>query len=1601
MAKELYNTKATKTGTGIHTDNSPLEQPKGTSRFILNGVNETGDGKRGSISNDRSNRAVTAVPDGYDVIGERYLGDDTLAIISVNRSNFREEIGLLDKDDVYKTVVNTSVLTLRIEHQCDIVYRLRRGKERVIYWVNGNNQARTFNFDRPYNFYSEAYQNYIRAGNNPDTYTLERWDKSSFDLIKTYNAVPYFSNVEVLETGATLPGSYNFSIHLVDEDLNPTEWITTSNTVNIYNDSTNNPYHRIRGSRNLNTDAQSFGRASKSIKLTITNLDRSFPYYRVAVIRAAGNTGKPEKVLVSDLFSTSDSIFIYTGNDGALTETALEDILIDKEVIFAPQHIEQIENKLLLANTQGKNMPWCDFQKFASKVRSDLTTKEIFLNSILSEGNVKNPKSTFFYRGYMPGEVYAFGIVYLCDDGTLSPVFHIPGRSSATTGSDMVTHELTTKYLDVHNCSTSNYWGVDANGDTLTGKNVRHHRFAFRKDVNKPLYTTNTSTTNINKYRLKVTITLNPAWTPGPIEYPTAGSPPLPVVINYGFKYKVDSSPTTDTFTGQITDSDMGQEILIYDDVTPLDFVTGSVYSQLDPTSQLAVDYNPGTNDRFLITESYTSYVVDSIVNVDSSEIFGIEFSNIEKPHPDIVGFYIVRCERIDDDKMIVDNAVFGPMTTFEQYKSFGLIMPKQFYTANNCGTIGNAGKTLQYYENGMWVFNPEFQFFNKKIEYDQIEIEGTYTETAVNIPVISNSDTTCNTGKSKGVYINDVQAGTSYNPDVNKKKDKDDDGFDLLIGYRNTNVAYSINNITVIPDKRRIIHLTAAAYQNFEANTYYNVSVDNKIGMYLTDEGDLIPSSTFYDTGTTKNKLLYGSLVKSNQNVYTNFITRAYYKEHNNPVMFGNVSTINNVEIFNGDAQISALHMISTVFYDMVVADRAKKSKVWKIIAGAVLIVVGVVVGIFTAGAGLSISAIGAGVLAGLAISYGVSLAMSGIKFEQFKSMVDVDYEKGLKETVVDGGVFETIRDTIEKDDDTIRWFGDRVSNVYIESSVPFGLRSGLTCGVPDFMDAPAPYDEAAFRTYLTEKLTIVDRDQGSGRMYKGYATAEFYDMNLDYMRFNKEKIFFHLPLEYDCCSDSNELFPTRVWWSETSFQEEKIDNYRVFLPNNYRDIEGEHGEITDLYRLGNSLFIHTKEALWQLPQNLQERVTSEIVSFIGTGEFFNIPPRKVLDDNLGSAGSQHKWATIKTNRGVFFISEIEKKPYLHGEGIKEISAGNSNWFENNMKPNISKQIFDKFGFEFLHVNNPANSQGVGYLAGYDRRFNRIMLTKKDYSILPEKLAVLELSNQIPLGGNQFVYVISNGNFYQGLNLIRLDNQEYFENKSWTMSYSFYTETWVSWHSFLPNFYINGKNSFYSFITTSESIWKHNIENHYQTYYGVFYPHINEVVEVAGIEDSIIEDITLHTDAVVWDETLGGYADQRYTTFNKMMVYNSHQCSGEYVVVPKNGQPNPSQWLFQQIKNKPGEIIASKEGRSWNINKFRDMVVNYKKPLFSTKWEDKKAAYYIDKVVTPGVVDLNKSWSELRQFNDKYVVIRFIFDNFNNVNLTLHYTLETEQPSI
>ena len=49
---QIYNTEVSATAGGLHLDNDPVNQPKGTLRFALNAVVEASDGKYNTVSNE-------------------------------------------------------------------------------------------------------------------------------------------------------------------------------------------------------------------------------------------------------------------------------------------------------------------------------------------------------------------------------------------------------------------------------------------------------------------------------------------------------------------------------------------------------------------------------------------------------------------------------------------------------------------------------------------------------------------------------------------------------------------------------------------------------------------------------------------------------------------------------------------------------------------------------------------------------------------------------------------------------------------------------------------------------------------------------------------------------------------------------------------------------------------------------------------------------------------------------------------------------------------------------------------------------------------------------------------------------------------------------------------------------------------------------------------------------------------------------------------------------------------------------------------------------------------------------------------------------------
>ena len=87
---------------GLNTDSSLVNQPQGTTRFVMTGVNETKEGDLGFIANEESNQECysllsAGLDPGYVPTGKVYIGEENSLIFLANPNGNSAGI-ILDKE---------------------------------------------------------------------------------------------------------------------------------------------------------------------------------------------------------------------------------------------------------------------------------------------------------------------------------------------------------------------------------------------------------------------------------------------------------------------------------------------------------------------------------------------------------------------------------------------------------------------------------------------------------------------------------------------------------------------------------------------------------------------------------------------------------------------------------------------------------------------------------------------------------------------------------------------------------------------------------------------------------------------------------------------------------------------------------------------------------------------------------------------------------------------------------------------------------------------------------------------------------------------------------------------------------------------------------------------------------------------------------------------------------------------------------------------------------------------------------------------------------------------------------------------------------------
>ena len=1640
MAEKEQNKSVQRLYRGLNTDVNSADQLEGTYRFALNAVSESREGNINLLSTEEGNQIYKSLIITDDlgaqyiliILGSIYVDDNEHIIFGTSVDEDRAAIALLTGNGEIDILIDdntNSCLNFKLANQISGEYRLRNGCEKTVYWVDGLNPVKTFTPSDSY--YSNAYQAWIDGGSIGVAPT-DKYNSLKFNLIKGVENIPTFVEAEVTVGGELKSGTYNFAIQYVDENGNETAWLTTSQLIPIYVSTLSGNYDGVMGSSNKveeqTTDADYiYGSypTNKRIELTIGNLDTSYDYYRIAIIEATSGTGLPTRTLVSENQVTTDDSFIFDGNPSKYTETAVENILLDIPDVGIAKHLEQVEDRLLLANTKGTPREYCTYQALASKITTKYVTSYVDAYDYNAIGNSKNPQSYFEKISYMGGEVYAFGIVYTYPDGTESLASHIPGRPATVAERNFVGYnddlkhligDLTetqynadpfieywqvyetasipdkdgegtmafweassTNYVDKDNCTGGTYWGVDGysySGVSPVGNKIRHHKFPNRKTV--PHFG---DAANVNPTNSIVSISID--------FKPTGSSTSTTYSIRYKNADTQEWSPYTSTSVTKTDDT-------YYIDLS-IDYVIDDL--QVESTSGVYIDgltlsinnvsqTLPHTGNEDIFTE-IVWYATSG--NIEGSiGLLGIKFDNIELPD-DAIGYKIVRAERDKFNRTVLSKGYSGTLRTNDEYLTFHSLTestsPPVFVTPETSGNDISIDQFNKYF------LSPKSMFENDDIVPNYIKVENQFYKY---------NTTVGTTDRIQGV--NDVNGGWF-----------DNDGFDWLGTFRLDNFKitttppdesnHQVLDMTYLPYADRKTGYNTARSGSAVNKTLYNCSMDNKVGI-----GKLWSQYTTNDTvGDLNQKVTYVSMnvVRDIHPILDNI---KYYQTKNN------ISTSSEDTNYGGDIFISHFYVTNSLYQGY-----KTQKRIWETIVKSLIVAI-------TAALAAVLSVISLGTATPLAVAL-VIITVAALALGVTVDTIIIVYQtfaKDYQESSLDEIIVDTTTNFDKNKDDTYFGIMTHSYGLFMESDINIGLREQTQVGVKGSLNV---HSNTSAKEYMTDKFLIWDNET-TKYVYSIITKPEIYQYNVDFSRENQQKVWFALPSTYDCCSLCLEEFPDRTFYSEKSFIEERADSYGKFLPLNYITVPGEHGEITNIFSIKNALYAHTKSNLWYIPQNVQERLTGDVISLIGTGGFFSSTPRPVFDDKIGSAGSTQKYSTIKTTHGVFFVDDTEGKIYVvnfssqTGTQIKDLAGkdkGLSKWLLYNIPFNLYNDIYQLTSHKLTTVNNPANYNGIGFIAAHDFENNRILITKRDYVIASDwraNFAIINNSNfyngyVLGIGicpilnyeGYELVYNIADSNYYHlrctGLDkvaeIVSLTDRDYFEDRSWTLSYSIDDGAWISFHSYLPSTYIYDHKNLYSVTPKgvgSYDIWKHNISGSYLNYYGVARAFIIDLVALGNpLVTSLYENIILQTLA------MKNNVEQRYVTFNKFVAYNERQCSGELTLYNADNDPDID-YMSRSITNTPGQITIKKLDKDWMINNFRDMRVDYSQPIFLTDWDSIKDEYFIDKVVNTLGIDIDKDWMQLEKFRDKYLRIRFIFDNSTDTKLTTKYTIESEKPT-
>ena len=1521
-------------------DGNELNKPQNSSQFNKNTVFSK---ETSSIHNEYGFRIIyeynVLTQSDLEPIGFIPLIANKVVAFSVvnNNPNYTSEIGIID-NDIYKPILrdNTSInisFGFSEEHLIQGSFKVGLNAELIVYWVDGKNTDKWLNLTKP----QVTIDNQLRLAVANEIQQMIGYRINSeinIDLVG-------------VETGGSLETGVYFIVPVYIADNNETHSLSISNPIQI--------------SAADNWGAPAGIISNKSIQLTIpaVNLDTSFQSVKIYVIAKINqslkafeyatyaNTGNNIDIAIPSLVNskevTVDSIIINTAlYKSALTIVSLDDVLYKG-------HLKAFDE--------------LNLQPYVNNIGIQWVSKELDLNNGLSNG-YKNAVNTFYNKSFMWDEVYGFAISFLIEDSNVkyeTRAYHIPGRQSKS-------------------ITLGTWTGNETDPVNLIG-DLSFYNGGTPTDI-----TPGGQIYNINS---------------GAKVYQAVDTADDSTVINnMGYwenqneRYPDNENWDVKDETGTVIDSFRNDNVRHHKFPDPFEH-----------DIKMHKNYNGG--------------------DYGEVNILGVKLHNIVIPDElanKVIGYKLYYVKRDINNRTILGQGMLTPAHAFHDQGSSTATL-STLYNSFGCGNAQDLYKESAQYDFAIHAMG----LTNMLYEIPDDHPGNVYNQ-GINFPYSGSPNT------PNYEYGNPLKTAFSLTSGYAVIRP-----FDLMSQNVSVNSAAYIKNLFRIKSKYLLTYQEgdSSVLNPGPQNFSYGFTFIPDINFYGIDRINEL--QIINPTYNLIRKLDIKNYIENNQsaaglgfsgNILTKNFTKGILTQFTNKLLNYNIPSARNGNTQGQDLFI--VNLENPPSNPVVYADGYASPYLSNICAYKEDLFVGFENQIL----GYTGQSYGAAkILGGIQFGSNIISNVSSIKgVKPGMQVFGVGIPSGTIVSIVNPTSIQisnpatattTVHFTLYDQEDTFGgdtftgWYGERTICDFSELAKNTGNDRTLAIlrGLHYYI------------CQSTSNTQLRHTGPNANETFFPYTTAEnmlaqspdnnnYYGYNADYSSINDIK----QPLINTFNINTYEtLFTNRIIRSAKNNPELDSDNYLIYEAGNLIDVGMELGKIENLDNYVNRLIIQLENGIMYTVGREQLDV-GNAEAYIGAGDIFLARPKSVVSGQYG--GTIGRFNTTVTPYGLLYADPNLGNVYAFtGEEVHEISKeGFERFFKDHLPFKLPKQL-NNLNYNFVpewdsittynqydivkyngnlwrakqtsvginpveginwtneplpeyNIRTTVSKQGLGIVAGYDPKFLRYILRKKDYSYVDtnafyqgifgtnlidnyvDGVTLITYNNTLGIYYNvgegtppaNGIQIGTTGYWYVPINLD--DYPEDFKSESFTISYYPEVKGWVSWHDYEPKLFTTQEQALYS---SNGNIYKHNIIESpffYDTDPISFETEplftINEKTRLASIQ-TVVDDKNFAK--ISAGQVVSALVPIYDETFDSYFVYDSYQIS------------KASTNLVPLSNTRNAEGI-------WNFNDFRDYTANQNDQLltYSSVWE-----YDLNTLN----IDNNKHWSKLKKFTDYWYATR------------------------